>query len=127
MGLVDDVNLEAVAGRTVAEVLDDGAGVVDFAIRGAVDLDHVQGAALADLDAGRAFAARLRGGTLLTVKASRQDARGGGLADPADAGEQEGVCNPPAGNRLRQRARYVLLPDPIGEAVPAPFALQHPI
>ena len=111
MGLVDDVNLEAVAGRAITEILDNGAGVVDFPIGGAVDLDHVQGAALADFDTGRAFAAGFRGRTFFTVKTSRQDARGGGFADSADAGEQKRVSDTAAAQRLRQRARHGLLPD----------------
>src|SRR5271155_2567347 len=125
MGLIDDVNLEAVPRRTIVEVLDNGAGVVDFAIRRAVDLDHVERSALADFDAGCALAAGFRGGSFLAVKTARQDPRGGGLADAADAGEQEGVSDAPAAERLRQRTRHVLLPDQIRKTLRAPFARQN--
>src|SRR5262249_14490502 len=91
MGFVDDVNLEAVTRGPVAQVLDDGARIVNFAIGGAVDLADVERTAGADLAARDAFAARLRGGATLAVEAARQDARCGGLADPANPRKQESM------------------------------------
>ena len=42
MRLIDDVNLETIARGPVAEILDDGARVVDLAIGRAVDFDNVE-------------------------------------------------------------------------------------
>ena len=122
MGFVDDVDFEAVAGRTVAQVLDNRAGVVDLAIGRAVDLDHVERAAGANLDAGRAFAARIGRRAAFAVEASRHDSRGGGLADAANPGEQKGVRDPAGLERLDQRAGHMLLADQVIEALGAPFA-----
>ena len=127
MGFVDDVDFEAVARRPVAQVFDNRAGVVDLAVGGAVDFDHVERAPLANLDTGRAFAARLGGWPFFAVEAAGQDARGGGFADAADAGEEEGVRDPAALQGLAERASDVLLADQLGEALGAPFARQHQV
>ena len=125
MGFVDDVDFEAVARRPVAQVFDNRARIVDLAVGGAVDFDHVERASLANFDTGRAFAARLGGRPFFAVEAARQDARGGGFADAADAGEEEGVRDTAALQGLAERAGDVLLADQLGEALGAPFARQH--
>src|SRR5581483_914496 len=85
----------------------------------------IQGAGTANLDAGRALAARFRCRSELTVKASRKDPRGGGFADTADAGEEKGMGDPTAAQRRHRRARDVLLPDQLLEPLGAPFARKH--
>ena len=72
-----------------------------------------------------AFAAWLSGRPFFAVEAARQNARGGGFADAADAGEEEGMRDPSALQGLAERARDVLLADQFGEALGAPFARQH--
>src|SRR5262245_7186696 len=124
MGFVDDVNLEAVTRGPVAQVFDDGARIVNFAIGGAVDLADVERTAGPDLAARDAFAARLRGGATLAVEAARQDARCGGLAHPANPRKQESMRDAAAFQRLAQRASDVLLADQLGKAVGTPFASQ---
>ena len=57
MGFVEDVDLVAVAGRGVAGGVAEFANLVDAAIGGGVDFDHIDGVALADFDAGIADAA----------------------------------------------------------------------
>ena len=60
MDFVDDEDLVAVADRTDGEAVDDHvAHVVDAGVRGGVDLEHVEVAALGDFDAHVADAARL--------------------------------------------------------------------
>ena len=125
MGFVDDVDLEAVACGPVAQVFDNCAGVVDFAVGGAVDFNHVERATLANFDTGRAFAARVGGRPFFAVEAAGQDTRGGGFADAADAGEEKGMRDPAALQGLAERASDVLLADQFGEAIGAPFARQH--
>src|SRR6202167_4140212 len=127
MVFVDDVYFEAIARRPIAQVFDNRAGVVDLAVGGAVDFDYVERAPLANLDTGRAFAARLWGWPFFAVEAARQDTRGGGFADAADAGEEEGVRDPATLQCLPERAGDVLLADQLGEALGAPFARQHQV
>src|SRR5690606_5352057 len=88
---------------------------VDRVVRGAVDLDEVGAAAGADLAARRAGAARLGRGALLAVEGAGERPGGGGLPDPARAGEQEGVVDATAGDGVAQRAGDVLLPHDLVE------------
>ena len=61
MDLVDDEDLVAIARRPHLQPVDDHlADVVDAGVRRGVDLEHVEVAALGDLDAGVADAAGLR-------------------------------------------------------------------
>src|SRR5581483_4122518 len=124
MGFVDDVDLEAVASGAIAEVFDDRARIIDLPVRRAVDLAYVEGAPGADFDAGGAFAARFGGRPLLAIEASRENSRGRGLADTADAGEEEGMGDTPALERLAEGARDVFLSHQLREALGAPFAGQ---
>ncbi len=57
---VENVDLVAVAGRRIARRIAQFANLIDAAIGGRVNLDHVDRIALANLDAGVAYAARLR-------------------------------------------------------------------
>ena len=125
MRLVDNVNLEAVARGPVAEIFDDRAGVLDLAISGAVDFIDVERAAAANLDARRAFAARLRGRALLAIQASRENPRRRRFADAANPGEQKRVRDSAALQRLAERARHVLLADQLREAFGPPFAREY--
>ena len=61
VGFVDDENLVAVAGRLVAHVFAQFAHLIDAAIAGRVDFDHVDGAAFGDFLTAGAHAAG-RGG-----------------------------------------------------------------
>ena len=62
-------------------------------------------------------AAGLGGRPLLAARAPWQDARRGGLADAARAGEQEGVVDAVLRDGVGQRPRDVLLPDQLREAL----------
>jgi hypothetical protein len=125
MGLVDNVNLEAVARRPVAQILDDRARIFNLAVSGAVDLVDVERAAAANLDAGRAFAARLRRRTVGAVQASRENPRRRSLADAANPGEQKRVRDAAAPERFAERAGRVLLADQLREALGPPFAREY--
>src|SRR5208282_4320587 len=125
MGLVDNVNLEAVARRTVAQIFDYRARVIDLAVSGAVDLTHVERAAAADLDARGTLAARLGGRTLLAIEAARENSCGRGLADAANPGEQKRVRYSVALQRFAERARHVLLAHQLREALRSPFARKY--
>src|SRR3989441_13329186 len=88
--LVDDEDLEAALERQVRGRLHQVAHLVDLGVRGAVDLEDVEGRALADLLAVRAGVARLRRRAPLAVEGLGEQPRRGGLADAARPGEEEG-------------------------------------
>src|SRR5690625_6059284 len=90
MGLIDDEHLVAVAHGREGSALAQLAGIVDTAVAGRIDLDHIQaaGAVTREVTAGIALAAGSLGRSLLTVQAPCEDPRGGGL--PAAAGAQIG-------------------------------------
>ena len=91
-------------------------------VRGGVDLEHVDVAALGNLAAGVAFAARIGRRALHAVQRARQNARGGGLADAARPGKHERLRDPPARDRVPQRARHRRLADDVVELLRAPLA-----
>ncbi|PSK59938.1 hypothetical protein B0E53_06900 [Micromonospora sp. MH33] len=115
--LVDDVDLEAAAGRREERLLAQLTGVVNAAVAGRVDLDDVDrpGAVGGQRAARLTLPARLGRGPLLAVERAGQDPGAGGLAAAPGAGEEVGVVQPPAAQRLRQRLGDVLLADDLGE------------
>ena len=119
VGLVDDVDLVAVAHRLERRLLAQLAGVVDAAVGGRVDLDDVDRARPAggQLDARVAAAARLVGRALGAVQGAREDARARGLAAAARAGEQVGVVDAVVPQRRPQRLGDVVLADHLRERV----------
>ncbi len=119
--LVDHEHLEAADAGLVGRTLDQLARLVDAAIGRRVEFDVVHVAVGIDLGAGLALAAGLGGDTPRTVgpgavQALGQDARHRGLADAARAGEQIGVVQSAAGQRVAQGTHDVLLPDHLAEA-----------
>ena len=108
--LVDDVDLLAALDRRGRRLLAEVARVLDAAVRGRVDLDHVEVLSLADPKALIAGSARLGRRALLAVDHLGQDPGGRGLAGSPRATEQERVGEPALANRAHQRADHVLLP-----------------
>ena len=120
--LVDEVHLAAAARRRVLHVVEQLAGVVHLGARRGVDLEQVDEAARIDVPAGTALTARLRRDAALAVERLGEDARDGGLADAARAGEQEGVVDAARVERVGERAAHVVLADEFVEAARAPLA-----
>ena len=91
VSLVENVNLVAIARRRIARGIAQLANLINAAIRGRVNLDHIDRVALANFDAGIAYATRLRRGTfrrpdcVAAVQRHGHDARNGGFSDPAMA------------------------------------------
>ena len=127
MRFVDDVNLEAIARGAVAQVFDNRARIIDLAVGCAIDLDYVERAAGPDFLTCSALSARLGRRALLAVETARKDARGGGLADAANPGEQKRMRDASALERLDQCVGDVLLTDQLGEALGAPLAGEHQV
>ena len=109
VNLVDDVDLVAATGRRVLDVLAQRPDLLDAAVGGAVDLDHVHREA--GVAAHRARPARLGGLALGAEQRLGEQARGGGLADAAGAGEEVGVRHAPGRQRVAQRPRDGVLSD----------------
>ena len=121
--LVDDEDLVAIAGRADLQPVDDHfADVVDARVRGGVDLEHVEIAPLADLDAHVAGAARVGGGPPLAVERPGQDPGGRRLADAARAGKDESLRDAPGDERVAERLGDALLTDDLIEAPGPPLA-----
>ncbi len=128
VGFVEDVDFVAVAGGAVAGGVAEFADFVDAAVGGGVDLDDVDGVALADFEAavaGEAGLGRGAGGGadgVLAVECGGEDAGDGGFADAAVAGEDVAVRDAPLLERVLQGAGDVVLADDVREAEWAVFA-----
>ena len=123
MHLVDDEHLVAVADRRDREAFDDDlTDVVDTGVGRRIDFQHVDVAALSDLDAGVAHPARIGRRPLHAVERAGQDAGGGGLAAAARAGEHERLGDAPALEGVAQRLGHGLLAEHVLEALGPPLA-----
>src|SRR5438552_3696699 len=101
--------------RTELDVLTDFADLVDAAVAGAVDLEHVHVLAGGDAAAAVADAAGRDGRPLFAVERLGEDAGGGGFADAAGAGEEVGVGDAVAGDGVAEGLGDGLLPDQVAE------------
>ena len=117
---VDDVYLVARLRRRIAYAIEQLAHLVDLGAAGGVQLQHVEVAAFQD----SAAVAPLAGEGLeawpvdlvaFEFQRARQQARGGGLADPAHARQHEGVGDAAGREGVAQRAHHRLLADQILE------------
>ncbi len=115
--LVDDEDLEAIAGRGEDRALAQVSGVVDAAVARRVDLDDVERSApvSAQLDAALAHAARRIGRPLGAVQAPGENTRRGRLAAPARPAEQVRVPDATGAQGRHQRFGDLRLPDHLGE------------
>ena len=123
----EGVDVDGAVVEERAGVVEQLAGVFYLGARGSIHFDQVDKAALVDLGAGRAHPARGRGDAGLAVERAGEDARDGGLADTARAGERKGVVHAVRFQRIGECAHHVLLPDQFGKAPRPPFAGEHQI
>ncbi len=125
--LVDDVDLVPAARGPEEGLLPQVAGVVDTAVGGRVDLDHVDGPRPVprEVPAGPALPAGRGRRPLLAVQAPGEDAGTGRLAAPAGTAEQVRVVDPVVPQRLLQRVSDMLLPDDLREGLGAVAAVQR--
>ena len=119
MGLIDDEDLVAVAGRRERCALAQVAGVIDATVAGRVDLDDIQRtwSAIGQVHAAWAGAARNRSRTLFAVQAAGQDAGRGRLAAAARAGEQVRMVDAILLQSRHQGRSNVLLPDDVAKRI----------
>ena len=119
---VDDVDLVAGLGRGIAHAVQQLAHLVDLAARGRVQLEDIEVSALEDGPAmpsldRQVCQVRLMDGLALIVEGPGQQARRGGLADAADAGEHEGVGDTPRSECVGQGPDHALLTDQVFEGL----------
>ncbi len=129
---VDDIDFVARRNRTVAYLLDDLADVVDAGMRGGVHLDHVDMPAFHDRLAVFAGFTQVDGRTVnlgcLVVQRASENAGGGRLAHPANAGQHIGLRDTAGFERVCQRANHRLLADhQVGKILRPVFAGEYPI
>ncbi len=131
---VEDIDLVTVAGRAIAGGVAQLANLVDAAVGGGVDFDHIDGVSL------RGFRCRIRRCRRAPASAARacrfrraaverhgQDAGDGGLADAAMAAENVAVRDAFLRKRVEQRAGDVVLPGDVREALGAIFAGENEV
>ena len=127
VGLVDDVDLVAVAHRCEERLLAQVARVVHTTVGGRVDLDdvHRPRAAAGQLATAVALAARVRDRSLHTVEGAGEDAGRRRLAAAAWTGEEIGVVDPVGRERGPERLRHVVLPDDLLEGLGPVAAIER--
>jgi len=113
--LVDDVDLEAALDRGEADIVAQVAHLLDPVVRGAVDLQHVERAALGDLAADLGLGVEVDLRPVGRVERLGDDAGGRGLAGAARADQEVGLGDAPHRDRVGQRPGDVLLADHLGE------------
>ncbi len=117
VSFVDDKNLVPVARRLIAHIFAQLPHVIDAAVAGRVDLDHIHGAAGGDFQAAGADATGFCGGPLNAIQAARQNAGDGGLASAALARKNIPVGDPVLGNGVFERGLDVFLVDHVVEGL----------
>ena len=126
--LVDDVDPPPQLGRRGQRPHHQLAGILDQAMAGGVDLDHVHGAPFAHGHAGRAGVARLAVlAAVGAVDGLGQDAGRGGLARAARPDEQVGVRGAVGGHGATQGGDDRILAEHLGETLRSPAAVQRPM
>ncbi len=127
--LVDDKDLVTVACRVKVNALDDRlADVVDAGVRGGVDLENVDRAALGYLETRRAHRVDRSGarrevwpGGLMAIERLGKQTGGSGLADPSCSREKVCVMQTVVFDRIAQRVRNDLLTGDLFECLRPPF------
>src|SRR6266481_2013855 len=123
MSLIENIDFEAVARRTITRGLAQFANLVDAAVRGGVNFDHIHRTASADFAAGVALAAGLGSGRFraAAVQGHGQDTGNGRLSNTAMAAENIAVRDALLLNGVFKSARDVVLPDHIRKSLGTVF------
>ena len=119
--LVDDVDLELRRGRRVHTGLAQLTHLIDAVVAGAVDLQHVDRAALGDLVALRIVIGKIDLRPVGAVEALGKNPRQGRLAGSPWPAEQIGVRDSLTTDGVGQRLADVILADDIAEALRTVF------
>ena len=122
MHFVDDEDLERAVARGVLAFVADTLGVLDAAVGGGVDLDHVEAVTLLDRQADRVIEGEVGLGTAGAVQGLGQDTGGGRLAGATRSDEEIGMGHALGLERIAEGPDDVLLPDEFVEATGTPAA-----
>ncbi len=127
VGLVDDVDLVAVAHGREERLLTQVARIVHTTVGRRVDLDDVDrsGPAARQLATAVALTARIGDRSLDAVERTGEDPGRGRLATAARAGEEVGVVDAVGRERSTQRLRDVILADDLGERLGPVAAIER--
>src|SRR5262249_49394375 len=112
---VNDVDLVARPAGPILHIAPNLAHLIDAAIAGPVDLEHVYILAGCDTQAAVAGIARRRGRSVDAIERLCEDARRGSFADAARAGEQIGVRDAITFQGIDERLSDRFLTDEIAE------------
>jgi hypothetical protein len=124
VNLIDDVDLLASSRGGKGDPRKHVSGLVDLRVRSRVHLDDVQRRSLGDRNARIALAAGFGCRSLDAVQCLREKAGHRGLARSPRPREQVRVSNPILGDGVRERLRYVLLAEDLGECLWSVLAIK---
>ena len=110
---VDHVDLVFSLDRRITNVVAQLAHLFDAVVARAVDLEHIETVAARDFLTAVADPAGCHGRPVNAVERLSENARGGGLADPARPDEKIGVGQPILLDGVLERTRDVFLADEI--------------
>ena len=132
MDLVHHVDLETAYGRLVARRIEEGPDVVDSRVTCGIDLEHVDMAVGGNGDTLLAHAAWLGRDTAVavgadTIEGTRQNPCGGRLADAANTGQEEGLGDPSALDRVPQGAHEDVLAAQLVQGLGTVLARQNAV
>ena len=125
VNLVDHIDLEPTTGRRESGLLQELLNLAHATIRGRVNLDVIHKASSIDLLTAAAMTAGLRHHTGLAVKGLGENAGQGGLAHAPSAGEQIGMVQSFAGQRMLKGLDHMVLTHHGCELSGAPLAREH--
>ena len=119
---VEDDDLVMSAGGGVAHHVAQFADLIDAAIRGGVNFNHVHGISGGNFAAGITFVAGSGRWTFDAVQSLRENSRGGGFSNSARAGKNVGVRDAIGANRIFKRGHHMALADDIRKSLRTPFS-----
>ena len=122
---VDHVDFVLSLDRRITNVVAQLAHLLDAVVARAVDLEHIETVAARDFLTAVAHPAWSNGRPVNAVERFSQNARGGGLADPARPDEKIGVGQPILLDRVLERTRDVFLADEIVERLRPVFSREN--
>ena len=124
MHLVDDVHPLFQHGGGIDRLLPQGAGVIDAAVGGGVQLRHIQQRTAVDAPAAVALAAGRAVHRMLAVDGLGEDTGAGSLAGAAGAGEKVGVSHAALRHLPLERIGDMGLSHHLGKGLGTVFAVQ---
>ncbi len=122
MRFVEDHHFVAAGGGRVAHHFAQFANLIDAAVRGRVDFEHVERSSRGNFAAGVAGVVGLGGRALRAVERFGENARRGGLSHAAHARKNVRVRHAIRLDRVRERLGDVLLADEVAERLRPVFS-----